>query len=59
MLRTGITVGSFLLIALGFLHAVHVARGPDVEPYLWGASSFMIFQGILTLTHLRRDQATT
>ena len=46
-------VGSILLIVLGMLHAVHVGRAADVEPYLWGASLFLVLQGTLTLIYLR------
>lgn len=47
-------VGAALLIALGVLHAVHVGRSDDVEPYLWAVSLFLIMQGVLTLVVLRR-----
>ncbi len=47
-------LGAALLIFLGILHAIHVGRSTDVEPYLWAASLFMIAQGILTLKFLRR-----
>ena len=47
-------LGASLLIVLGILHAIHVGRSDDVEPYLWAASLFLIAQGILTLIFLRR-----
>lgn len=52
--KNAITAGGVLLILLGVLHAIHVARSDDVEPYLWTASLFLIAQGILTLIYMRR-----
>ena len=49
-----VSLGAALLIILGILHAIHVGRSDDVEPYLWVASLFLIAQGILTLNLLRR-----
>ena len=46
-------IGASLLIVLGILHAIHVGRSDDVEPYLWAASLFLIAQGVLTLIFLR------
>lgn len=50
-----ITAGGALLILLGILHAIHVGRSEDVEPYLWAASLFLIVQGVLTLAYVRRN----
>ena len=46
--------GAILLIVLGVLHAFHVGRSDDVEPYLWVGSVFLIAQGVLTLIVTRR-----
>ena len=46
--------GAVLLIVLGFLHAVHVGRSDDVEPYLWAVSLFLVLQGALTLVFLKQ-----
>ena len=48
-------LGAVLLIVLGILHAIHVGRSADVEPYLWAVSLFLIVQGVLTLVLLRRQ----
>lgn len=48
-----VTSGAGLLIVLGVLHAVHVGRASDVEPYLWAVSLFLIVQGVLTLIFAR------
>lgn len=53
-MRQVVRIGAALLIVMGVLHAVHVGRSHDVEPYLWAASLFLIVQGILTLALLRR-----
>ena len=53
-MEKAITAGGALLIVLGLLHGVHVARADDVEPYLWAASLFLIVQGIATLIYMRR-----
>ncbi len=45
--------GAVLLVALGVLHAVHVGRSDDVEPYLWVASAFIVAQGLLTIILIR------
>ena len=47
-------LGAALLIILGLLHAVHVGRSDDVEPYLWAVSLFLIVQGVLTLVLLKQ-----
>ena len=52
MLRTLLNVGAVFLILLGIAHAVHVGRSSDVEPYLWGASCFLVAQGSVTLAYL-------
>jgi hypothetical protein len=46
-------LGAIGLIVLGVLHAVHVGRSDDVEPYLWGASLFLVAQGFLTIKLIR------
>lgn len=48
-----ICLGAWLLIPLGVLHAVHVSRSDDVEPYLWVGSLFLIIQGVMTLVFLK------
>ena len=53
-LKRLVLLGAFGLIALGVLHAVHVGRSDDVEPYLWVASLFMIAQGVCTILLMRR-----
>lgn len=53
MLRVCVRLGAVLLIVLGGLHAVYVARAEDVEPYLWGGSAFLVAQGVLTWVYLR------
>ncbi len=52
-LRNLVFVGGVLLIGLGILHAVHVGRADEVDPYLWIASFFLISQGVLTVMALR------
>ncbi len=52
-LRNLVFVGGVLLIGLGILHAVHVGRAEQAEPYLWIASFFLITQGVLTVIALR------
>ncbi|MDH3581093.1 MAG: hypothetical protein OEM91_10775 [Hyphomicrobiales bacterium] len=49
-----VSLGALLLIALGILHAINVGRADDVEPYLWGASLFLILQGIATWALVRK-----
>ena len=53
-LRNIVFIGGVLLIALGIWHGVHVGRADDVEPYLWLGSLFLIVQGVLTVTWVRR-----
>ncbi len=53
-MKRAASIGAVLLIGLGILHAVHVGRADDVEPYLWAGSLFLIVQGFLTLAVLRR-----
>ena len=53
MVEKFVNVGAWLLIPLGMVHAVHVGRSADVEPYLWVGSLFLILQGIMTLVYLR------
>ena len=55
-MKTVVSVGAIFQIALGALHALHVARASDVEPYLWVASLFLIIQGAVTLKFLRSIQ---
>ena len=60
-LRRIVHIGAILLIALGILHAMHVGTSDDVEPYLWGASAFLVVQGIITIGLIRgarRDERT-
>ena len=49
-----VSLGAALLILIGILHAVYVARASDVEPYLWAISFFLIWQGGLTLVFTRK-----
>ena len=53
-MKKAITAGGVLLILFEILHAIHVGRADDVEPYLWAASLFLIVQGILTLVYVRQ-----
>ena len=55
MLRRFVFLGAIFLIALGVMHAIHVGRADDVEPYLWAASLFMLVQGSLTILLLLRS----
>tara|TARA_B100000686_G_C16601419_1_gene868858 strand:- start:555 stop:860 length:306 start_codon:yes stop_codon:yes gene_type:complete len=57
-LRNLVFVGGVLLIGLGILHAVHVGRADEIEPYLWIASFFLISQGVLTVMALRSSNGT-
>lgn len=50
-------LGAILLVILGPLHAIHVSRSDDVEPYLWIASLFLVVQGLLTTILIRRFTA--
>ena len=58
-LERSVVLGAILLIVLGVLHAVHVGRSEDVEPYLWVASMFMVIQGLLTINFVRRAHHRT
>ncbi|MFQ5622854.1 MAG: hypothetical protein ACE5FS_05595 [Paracoccaceae bacterium] len=53
-MRKVVATGAYGLIVLGVVHAVHVARSGDVEPYLWAASLFLVMQGVLTLRLIAR-----
>ena len=48
-LKRVVLIGSILLIVLGLLHAIHVGRSDDVEPYLWAGSIFLVVQGLVTI----------
>lgn len=52
-LKRMVLLGALMLIALGILHALHVGRSDDVEPYIWIASLFMTMQGTLTILLIR------
>jgi len=54
ILRQFVSLRSVLLMILGVMHAVYVGRFYDVEPYLWIVSIFLGFQGLITLSFVRR-----
>ena len=54
-MERAVSIGAVLLVAVGVLHAIHVARADDVEPYLWVGSIFLVLQGVITLVWMRRS----